>query len=518
MRIRAHKLDGVEYRAAANIGPVIVPTIVVLHDTAGPLTKGSSAAYLASKNTAGVSVHFVVETDGTITQLVPTHRRATHAGASIYHSREGCNAFSIGIEIVNPGRMEPVDRGDGVVRGRAWWGQMFEDPVGILGLVRKATSSHGDGVWMMSMPYLIYNHGNSMEPRQEHLAWHGLVLPRDHPFWLTHAPINGWGCTCYLSGARSPEAARRRGGDPDKALPAGWDAIDPRTGAPKGIDKGWDYAPGASVARDLAGIVDKKAATLPPPIAKDFKDSVRSVVPPAEDPAAQSPKSPEDAIARGKEVLARLRTQATDLAAAEQAGDLTGAAMALQDAVRAELRKLRPVGEAPIALVPGSRKQAKEVMQSVADVMPSDWVQAANAIPLKVHVSETKRGGYLPGNPPQITTSESSTAVHEYLHHLQARLPDLDALFQDLHRQRTKGEPLIQIRKGEWARKDHYYTAYQGREYAFAKPKPALEMLTMALQPVLGSDIKSVRMLRDLTKGDPEMLEMALGVLFYWKV
>lgn len=40
----------------------------------------------------------------------------------------------------------------------------------------------------------------------------------------------------------------------------------------------------------------------------------------------------------------------------------------------------------------------------------------------------------------------------------------------------------------------------------------------MALQPVLGSDIKSVRMLRDLMKVDPEMLEMALGVLFYWKV
>ncbi|ADE86651.1 hypothetical protein U717_16020 [Rhodobacter capsulatus R121] len=96
--------------------------------------------------------------------------------------------------------------------------------------------------------------------------------------------------------------------------------------------------------------------------------------------------------------------------------------------------------------------------------------------------------------------------------------PDLDLLFQDLHRQRTKGEPLVQIRRGEWARKDHYYNAYQGREYAFAKPNPALEMLTMALQPVLGADIKSIRMLRDLMKVDPEMLEMALGVLFYWKV
>lgn len=257
---------------------------------------------------------------------------------------------------------------------------------------------------------------------------------------------------------------------------------------------------------------------MPPQIAKDLKDSVKSIVPPAEDPGDQSPRTPDEAITRGKEVLTRLRAQAADLAAAEQVGDLTSAAMALQDAVRAELRKARPVGEVSIALVSGARKQAKEVMQSVADVMPSDWVRAANAIPLKVHISETKRGGYLPGNPPQITTSESSTAVHEYLHHLQAVCPDLDALFQDLHRKRTEGEPLVQIRKGEWARKDHYYNAYQGREYAFAKPNPALEMLTMALQPVLGADLKAIKMLQEMMKQDPEMLEMALGVLFYWRV
>ncbi|ETD85741.1 phage head morphogenesis protein [Rhodobacter capsulatus] len=404
--------------------------------------------------------------------------------------------------------------GEGSARGEAWRTKVIYRT--------NMATSYAAGRWAQllesGVPYIIYMRGNALEHRQEHLPWHGLVLPVGHPFWRTHATPNGWGCTCYLSGARSLDAARRRGGDPNKALPAGWDAIDPRTGAPVGIDKGWDYAPGASVAQELAGIVEKKAATLPPQIAKDFKDSMKSIVQAGVDPADQSPKTPAEAIARGKAVMARLRAQATDLAAAEQAGDLTGAAMALQDAVRAELRKVRPVGEAPIALVPGSRKQAKEVMQSVADVMPSDWVRAANAIPLKVYVSETKRGGYLPGNPPQITTSESSTAVHEYLHHLQAVCPDLDLLFQDLHRKRTKGEPLVQIRRGEWARKDHYYNAYQGREYAFAKPNPALEMLTMALQPVLGSDIKSVRMLRDLMKVDPEMLEMALGVLFYWKV
>lgn len=161
--------------------------------------------------------------------------------------------------------------GEGSAKGEAWRTKVIYRT--------NMATSYAAGRWaqLMSMPYLIYHHGNAREPRLEHLAWDGLVLPREHPFWLTHAPVNDWGCTCYLSGARSPEAARRRGGDPDKALPTGWDAIDPRTGAPKGIGKGWDYAPGASVADELAGIVESKAAALPVQLADDFRASLLSI-------------------------------------------------------------------------------------------------------------------------------------------------------------------------------------------------------------------------------------------------
>lgn len=44
-------------------------------------------------------------------------------------------------------------------------------------------------------PYLMYKHGGSREPRPEHLAWDGLVLPADDPWWNDHYPPNGWGCT-----------------------------------------------------------------------------------------------------------------------------------------------------------------------------------------------------------------------------------------------------------------------------------------------------------------------------------
>ncbi len=106
-------------------------------------------------------------------------------------------------------------------------------------------------------PYWVYFHGNSREPRHQHLAWDGLILPPDHPFWATHYPPNGWGCSCYASGARSLAGAQRLGGKPDLQLPEGWQTPTPRTGAPPGIDKGWAYAPGATVAETVAMLVPK---------------------------------------------------------------------------------------------------------------------------------------------------------------------------------------------------------------------------------------------------------------------
>ncbi|PZU56089.1 MAG: phage head protein [Sphingobium sp.] len=97
-------------------------------------------------------------------------------------------------------------------------------------------------------PLWVYKHGGSEEPRPVHLALDGICLPPDHPFWKIYYGPSDWGCTCYALGARSERAARRLGGDPDKQLPEGWDAIDPRTGTPAGVGKGWDYAPGESVA------------------------------------------------------------------------------------------------------------------------------------------------------------------------------------------------------------------------------------------------------------------------------
>ncbi len=107
-------------------------------------------------------------------------------------------------------------------------------------------------------PFWVYLHGGSEHPRHEHLhVFHGIVLPPSHPFWQRFYPPSDWGCSCYVLGARSVRGARRLGGDPDKQLPADWDKPDPATGLPAGIGKGWDYAPGASVAGPVAAMAAK---------------------------------------------------------------------------------------------------------------------------------------------------------------------------------------------------------------------------------------------------------------------
>lgn len=109
-------------------------------------------------------------------------------------------------------------------------------------------------------PFWRYIHSDSvLSPRPQHKAWgdSGLTLPADHAFWRTHFPPNGWGCHCRVQAVRAPKA-----GDSTQP-PAGWDTLDPKTDAPVGIDKGWAYAPGASLDAELRRVVNTKVTKLP---------------------------------------------------------------------------------------------------------------------------------------------------------------------------------------------------------------------------------------------------------------
>lgn len=103
-------------------------------------------------------------------------------------------------------------------------------------------------------PYGIYRHGDSAHPRPMHLAWNGTTLPLDDPWWVTHTPQNGWGCKCkkFMASARDIE---RQGLTIGPAPTIEWEdrvigknsPNGPRTvRVPKGIDPGFEYAPGQS--------------------------------------------------------------------------------------------------------------------------------------------------------------------------------------------------------------------------------------------------------------------------------
>jgi N-acetylmuramoyl-L-alanine amidase len=74
---------------------------VVLHYTAMP----SCAEALARlcDPVAEVSAHYLIDTDGTVLQLVEEGARAWHAGAGEWGGRGDVNSRSIGVELANPG-------------------------------------------------------------------------------------------------------------------------------------------------------------------------------------------------------------------------------------------------------------------------------------------------------------------------------------------------------------------------------------------------------------------------------
>jgi len=55
--------------------------------------------YFATIADRKVSAHVLIRRDGSLTQYVPFHLRAWHAGASSYAGRSACNDFSVGIEL-----------------------------------------------------------------------------------------------------------------------------------------------------------------------------------------------------------------------------------------------------------------------------------------------------------------------------------------------------------------------------------------------------------------------------------
>ena len=124
-------------------------------------------------------------------------------------------------------------------------------------------------------PYWRYVHSDGViHPRPHHKQWGDmkLTLRHDDPFWETHYPPNGWGCKCRVLPVAKPTE-----GDAI-APPEDWHQNDPSTGAPAGIDEGWDYAPGARQDDDLRTFVQDKLIEYPPAISKALTEDMGKVI------------------------------------------------------------------------------------------------------------------------------------------------------------------------------------------------------------------------------------------------
>ncbi len=75
---------------------------LIMHYTDTP-DAATARGMLTSTGERRVSVHYMVDVDGTIEQLVPEDKRAWHAGQSYWQGDTDINSTSIGIEIVNDG-------------------------------------------------------------------------------------------------------------------------------------------------------------------------------------------------------------------------------------------------------------------------------------------------------------------------------------------------------------------------------------------------------------------------------
>lgn len=122
-------------------------------------------------------------------------------------------------------------------------------------------------------PYLMYRHSGSSRPRPQHLAWNGLVLRQDDPFWDSHAPQNGWGCNCRVDSMSDRDLARMGKAGPDTAPEIEYREYTDRDGnikqVPRGIDPGFDYNPGKAGDRSYKVLADRME-TLDYDIARPF--------------------------------------------------------------------------------------------------------------------------------------------------------------------------------------------------------------------------------------------------------
>lgn len=257
---------------------------------------------------------------------------------------------------------------------------------------------------------------------------------------------------------------------------------------------------------------------------------------PGKEARVAPPLTLDDFIVAGRKVTSELPDGAT------RPRECFDAILAKLDGINGQACKVRSAGP------------AAELVKRASKIYPAAWNKASDDLgELFVKADRSGRGYQFtasrdyPGvqlGPPfgavhdvkagqgfiSVRTDDLGNALHEYAHRLQAALPALDKMFQDLHRRRTSGDKLKRLRDlvpgvnygaSEVAREDQYFNPYQGREYPNMGP---MEVLTMAFEAVLGqaggsasSRGQAARYFSAIWSQDREMVDLVVGLLLHWK-
>ena len=135
-------------------------------------------------------------------------------------------------------------------------------------------------------PWWRYRHSDaSVVPRPEHVAWDGTIRRHDDPWWTTHTPPSGFGCKCYIESLSEREMKKYGLKEtPEEEIPYNREieGVDPKTGEefkrPEGVDKGWDYAPGANRTTPLYDLIARKLPNLDAPLGAAMWDALKDAV------------------------------------------------------------------------------------------------------------------------------------------------------------------------------------------------------------------------------------------------
>lgn len=107
--------------------------------------------------------------------------------------------------------------GEGSEAGRAWRARVIYKTNMITAHAAGRYRQMTDPDTLAHMPYWQYRHNSLENPREEHQAWHGMVLRWDDPWWSTHYPPNGWGCRCDVRPISERMLRKMGKTGPDKA-------------------------------------------------------------------------------------------------------------------------------------------------------------------------------------------------------------------------------------------------------------------------------------------------------------